>query len=54
MNMSQQIARLERMTAGQLQARYAEVFGEPTRSGNRQWLFRRAAWRGQGDGGGRP
>jgi hypothetical protein len=45
MNMSQQIASLERMTVGQLQARYAEVFGEPARSGNRQWLFRRVAWR---------
>jgi len=45
MNMNQQIASLERMTVGQLQARYAEVFGEPARSGNRQWLFRRVAWR---------
>ena len=35
------------MTVGQLQARYAEVFGEPARSGNRQWLFRRVAWRVQ-------
>ena len=54
MNMNQQIASLERMTVGQLQARYAEVFGEPARLGNRQWLFRRVACRGQGDGGGRP
>lgn len=40
-----QIAALERMTVGQLQRRYAEVFGEPARSGNKQWLFRRVAWR---------
>jgi len=40
-----QIAALERMTVGQLRERYAEVFGEPARSGNRQWLFRRLAWR---------
>lgn len=40
-----QIAALERMTVGQLQKRYAEVFGEPARSGNKQWLFRRVAWR---------
>ncbi len=45
MNIGQQIAGLERMTVGQLQAKYAEVFGEPARSGNRQWLFRRVAWR---------
>jgi len=42
-----QIASLERMTVGQLQKRYAEVFGEPARSGNKQWLFRRVAWRTQ-------
>jgi hypothetical protein len=40
-----QIAALERMTVGQLQKRYAEVFGEAARSGNKQWLFRRIAWR---------
>lgn len=40
-----QIASLERMTVGQLQKRYAEVFGEPARSGNKQWLFRRVSWR---------
>ena len=40
-----QIAALERMTVGQLRERYGEVFGEPVRSGNRQWLFRRVAWR---------
>lgn len=45
MTIGQQIAGLERMTVGQLQAKYAEVFGEPARSGNRQWLFRRVAWR---------
>ena len=39
------IDELEGMTIAQLRARYAEVFGEPTRSGNRQWLLRRVAWR---------
>ena len=38
MSIGQQIAGLERMTVGQLQARYAEVFGEPARSGNRAFL----------------
>jgi len=42
-NMNQQIVSLGRMKVGRLQARYAEVFGESVRSGNRQWLFRRGA-----------
>ncbi|MCW5775350.1 MAG: DUF2924 domain-containing protein [Phycisphaeraceae bacterium] len=46
-DVKRQIAALERMTVGQLQTRYAEVFGETARSGNRQWLFRRVAWRVQ-------
>ena len=40
-----QIAALERMTVGQLQRRYTDVFGEAARSGNKQWLLRRIAWR---------
>ena len=40
-----QIAALERMTVGQLQKRYAELFGEAARSGNKQWQLRRTAWR---------
>ena len=50
--MSERIAALERMTASQLRREYAEVFGEESRSGNRQWLFRRIAWRIQFDAGG--
>ena len=41
----QQIAVLDRMPVRELQERYAEVFDEPARSGNRQWLLRRVAWR---------
>lgn len=44
-NVHKQIAALDRMTVGQLQKRYSEAFGEPARSGNRQWLIRRIAWR---------
>ena len=44
-NVHKQIAALDRMTVGQLQKRYAEAFAEPARSGNRQWLIRRIAWR---------
>ena len=41
----QEIAELSRMTVGQLKQRYIEVFGAETRSNNRQFLFRRIAWR---------
>lgn len=44
-NVKQQIAVLDRMPVRELQDRYAEVFDEPARSGNRQWLLRRVAWR---------
>jgi hypothetical protein len=44
-NLEQTIAALQRMTVSQLRDRYIEVFAEPTRSGNRQFLFKRLAWR---------
>ena len=40
-----QIEALRAMTTGQLRDKYAEVFGEASRSYNRQFLFRRVAWR---------
>jgi hypothetical protein len=43
----QQIAALSRMTVSQLHQKYIEVFGEESRSNNRQFLFRRIAWRMQ-------
>ena len=43
--MEQTIAALGRMTVGQLREKYLEVFGEPSRSGNRDFLFKRLAWR---------
>ncbi len=39
------IAALGRMTVGQLRDKYLEAFGEPTNSGNKQFLFKRIAWR---------
>jgi len=48
-DLKQALDELEGMTAAQLRERYAEVFGEPTRSGNRRWLVRRIAWRLQAD-----
>ena len=53
LNITREIAALRRMTPKELRARYAEVFGEPTRSGNREFLIKRIAWRlqSQAEGG---
>jgi len=40
-----ELAGLGRMTVTQLRARYATLFGEPTRAGNKAWLVKRIAWR---------
>lgn len=40
-----QIAALKQLTVGQLRVRYAEVFGEESKSRNKAWLFKRIAWR---------
>src|SRR3982751_6220346 len=44
-NLEQTIAAMGQMTVTQLRERYAEVFGEPTRSGNKDFLFKRIVWR---------
>jgi hypothetical protein len=41
------VAALGRMTVTQLRARYQDLFGEPTRTGNRDFLVKRLAWRVQ-------
>src|SRR5918998_3281064 len=46
-SIEQTVAALGRMTVGQLRGKYEELFGEPTRSGNRDFLFKRLAWRVQ-------
>lgn len=45
MNIGKEVAALRRMTVTQLRERYAEVFGDETRSGNKAWLIKRIAWR---------
>ncbi len=40
-----QVAQLERMTTAELTARYAELFGEPTRSRNKAYLKKKVAYR---------
>jgi hypothetical protein len=45
MNLDQELAALPRLTAAVLRGRYAQVFGESTRVGNKAWLVKRIAWR---------
>ena len=47
LNMIREVVALKRMTVKELRGRYAEVFGETTRSGNKDWLWKRIAWRMQ-------
>ncbi len=43
----QQIHRLRQMTVGELRIEWEKLHGEPTRSRNRDYLWRRLAWRVQ-------
>jgi hypothetical protein len=43
----QQIARFQAMTVGELRVEWERLYGEPTRSRNRVYLWRRLAWRVQ-------
>jgi hypothetical protein len=45
LNVAKEVAAMERMTVGQLRAKYADVFGEPTNGRNKRWLIKRIAWR---------
>jgi hypothetical protein len=47
LNVAKEVAAMERMTVGQLRAKYADVFGEPTNGRNKRWLIKRIAWRMQ-------
>jgi hypothetical protein len=47
MNVDKEVAALQRMTVNQLREKFAEVFGEATRAGNKSWLVKRIAWRMQ-------
>lgn len=44
-NVAKEIAELWRMTVQELREKYEAVFGEPTRAGNKDFLFKRIAWR---------
>ena len=45
LNVGKEIAVLRQMGVRQLRERYLEVFGEATRAGNRDFLFKRIIWR---------
>lgn len=47
LNIEKQVAAMKRMTVNELQAKYAEVFGEGTNGRHKQWLIKRIAWRMQ-------
>ena len=41
----QHVERLRQMTTAQLQSQYRELFGQPSHSNHKDYLFRRVAWR---------
>jgi len=45
MNIGKEVAAMQRMTVAELRGKYAEVFGEETRSRHKGHLIRRIAWR---------
>ena len=47
LNIQEEVTVMKQMTPGQLQQRYADLFGEPTRSRNKAHLIRKIAWRMQ-------
>ena len=44
-SVAKQLADIRKMTGSELRQKYAEVFGEESRSGNVDWLVKRIAWR---------
>ncbi len=47
LNVAALVTELQQMTVGQLHKKYREVFAEDSRSGNREYLWRRIAWQVQ-------
>jgi hypothetical protein len=45
LNITHEVARLQRLGPKELRARFAEVYGEATHARNKAWLVRRIAWR---------
>ncbi|XZE55112.1 DUF2924 domain-containing protein [Planctomycetaceae bacterium SH139] len=47
LNIAKEVARLQKMTCGELRVQFATVTGETTNAKNRKWLIRRIVWRMQ-------
>lgn len=45
LNGAKEIEAIKNMTGGQLRVMYEEVFGEATRAGNKDFVFKRIVWR---------
>jgi hypothetical protein len=45
LNLTHEVAALDRLGVADLRLRFAALFGEPTRAGNKTWLIKRLAWR---------
>src|SRR5882672_4301726 len=45
LNLTHEVAALDRLGVAELRRRFAALFGEPTRAGNKTWLIKRLAWR---------
>src|SRR5437763_11299634 len=46
-DLSKELAGLPKLMVKELRVKFAEVFGEPTRAANKDWLVKRIAWRMQ-------
>jgi hypothetical protein len=44
-NITKEVAGLQKLTVKELQARYAQAFGEETGAHHKAWLIKRIAWR---------
>jgi hypothetical protein len=47
LNVTKEVAQLQKMTCGALRDQFAKVTGETTHAKNRKWLIRRIIWRMQ-------
>ncbi len=47
MNVEKELAALQKLTVDGLRGRFADVFGEPTRSRHKEYLIKRIIWRMQ-------
>jgi len=45
LDVGHELTALRGLTIGELRHKYVELFGEPTRTGNKVWLIRRLLWR---------